>query len=282
MSITVVPSGRALGAKILGVDAAKPLAAADRKAIAEAWLEHLVLCLPGQSLTDDQQIAFTERFGTPQRSPLSEVDAYHMVRPEIAVISNILENGVPIGSLGAGEAHWHTDSSCDAIPPDASLLRAIEVPRTGGDTHFANMYAAYEELPADIKAATEGRKAIHDATYTSAGALRKGRSLVTDVREAPGAQHPLIRTHPVTKRKALYLGRRLNSYIVGLPVAESEELLDRLWSHATQDKYTIAHRWQAGDLVMWDNRCTLHRRDEFDATQRRLMHRTQISGARPR
>jgi taurine dioxygenase len=281
MSIKVVPSGRTLGADILGVDAAQPLDAAVRKAISDAWSRHLVLCFPEQRLTDDQQIAFTANFGTPQGSPLSEVDAYQMVRPEIAVISNILENGVAIGSLGAGEAHWHTDSSCDAMPPDASLLRAIEVPSTGGNTHFANMYAAYEELPVDLRQAIEGKKAIHDATYTSAGALRKGRIEVTDVRNAPGAQHPLVRTHPVTKRKALYLGRRLNSYIVGLPVVESEIVLDRLWAHATQEKYTIAHQWRVGDLVMWDNRCTLHRRDEFDPALRRLMHRTQISGARP-
>jgi taurine dioxygenase len=166
-------------------------------------------------------------------------------------------------------------------PPSASVLYALEIPPAGGDTGFTNMYLAYETLPDELKRAVEGRVCKHDASRNSVGELRRGFSEVTDPRETPGAEHPLVRTHPVTGRKALFLGRRRNAYVPGLSLPESEALLDRLWAHATRPELTWYQVWKIGDLIMWDNRCTMHRRDAFDPTSRRVMHRTQIRGDRP-
>jgi alpha-ketoglutarate-dependent taurine dioxygenase len=164
------------------------------------------------------------------------------------------------------------------VPPKAAILYSLEVPPTGGNTYFANMFAAYEALPADLKKAAEGKVAVHDASTNSAGMLRKGYEKVTDVREAMGARHPLVRTEPKTGRKALFLGRRPNSYVIGLEVAESEALLDALWAHATQPQLAMCHEWQIGDVLMWNNLSVLHRRDAFDPRSRRIMHRSQIKG----
>jgi taurine dioxygenase len=161
------------------------------------------------------------------------------------------------------------------------MLHAIEVPppEAGGNTYFANMFLAYATLPADLKAAAEGKIAVHDASTNSAGLLRKGYKPVTDVREAVGAHHPLVRTDPASGRKALFLGRRPNGYVIGLEVAQSDALLDALWAHATQPRFALCHRWKVGDLLMWNNLAVLHRRDPFDPKTRRVMHRSQIKGS---
>ena len=192
------------------------------------------------------------------------------------VISNIKHDGVPIGGLGDGEAIWHADMTYIERPPMAAILYAIEIPPAGGDTYWANMYLAYESLPAALKQRVAGLEAVHDATYNSAGVMRKGYKDVTDARTAPGARHPLVRKHPETGRKSLFLGRRRNSYLLGLELAESDALLDELWRHATQPQFTFRQQWRVGDVLVWDNRCTLHRRDAFDPAARRLLHRTQI------
>ena len=162
-----------------------------------------------------------------------------------------------------------------------SALFALEVPPAGGDTGFANMYLAFDTLPEDLRRQVEGRLCRHDSSRNSAGELSRGHSEVTDPRAAPGANHPIIRTHPLTSRKALFLGRRRNAYIQGLSLAESEALLDELWAHATRDEFSWYQQWRAGDLILWDNRCVMHRRDAFDPAARRVMHRTQIKGDRP-
>ena len=166
------------------------------------------------------------------------------------------------------------------VPPKAAMLHSLEVPppEAGGNTYFANMFAAYEALPAELKEAAKDKIAVHDASTNSAGMLRKGYKTVTDVRETVGAHHPLIRTEPTTRRKALFLGRRPNAYVLGLDVSESEALLDALWAHATQPQFTLCHRWKIGDLLMWNNLSVLHRRDPFDPKTRRVMHRSQIKG----
>jgi taurine dioxygenase len=158
------------------------------------------------------------------------------------------------------------------------MLHALEIPPSGGDTYWSNMYLAYETLSPELRSAISGRMAIHDATCNSAGMMRKGMKPLTNPRDAPGAQHPLVIVHPETKRAALFLGRRRNSYIVGMELDESEALLDRLWQHATRPELTFRQVWRQSDLILWDNRCTLHRRDSFDSTSRRIMHRTQIKG----
>jgi len=185
-----------------------------------------------------------------------------------------------MGNLGDGEAVWHADMTYVEVPPKAAMLHSLEVPppEAGGNTYFANMFAAYDALPADLKKAATGKIAVHDASTNSAGMLRKGYREVSDVRQTVGAHHPLIRTEPGTGRKALFLGRRPNAYVMGLEVAESEGLLNALWSHATQPRFTLCHRWKVGDLLMWNNLSVLHRRDPFDPKTRRVMHRSQIKG----
>jgi len=281
-AIHIKKIGEALGAEVSGVDASKPVSADTFAAIRKAWLDNLVIRFRGQKLTDPQMLEFSRLFGEldpPGPNPYGK--PFLPRHPEMNVISNVKEDGVPIGGLGDGEAIWHSDMTYVDTPPSAALLYALELPAEGGDTYWANMYLAYEALPADMKKRIEGLKAIHDATYNSAGIKRKGYDDVTDPRRAPGAHHGLVRRHPETARKCLFLGRRRNSYIVGLPLEESEALLDALWAHATQPRFAFCQQWQVGDLMIWDNRCTLHRRDPFDPNARRVMHRTQIKGERP-
>ncbi len=271
-----------LGAEVGGVDVSKPLPQADIDAIEDVWRERLVVVFHDQSLTDPQLIAFSRNFGDldpPGPNPYGE--PFLKEHPELNVISNVVENGKPIGNLGDGEAVWHADMTYVEVPPKAAMLHALEAPppEAGGNTYFANMFAAYEALPAALKQAVEGKVAIHDASRNSAGMLRKGYREVTDVRETIGARHPLVRTDPVTGRKALFLGRRPNAYVVGLSVADSDALLDALWAHATQPRFAMCHEWRVGDLLMWNNLSVLHRRDPFDSKTRRVMHRSQIKGS---
>ncbi|MEN6543423.1 TauD/TfdA family dioxygenase [Parvibaculum sp.] len=285
MTIEILPTGAALGAEVRGLDISKPLSEADVAALKEAWADHIVLLFRGQKLTDDDLIRFSRHFGELDIAPASATDyagAQEKSRPEIWIISNVVENGRPIGALGDKEAEWHTDMSYVDEPPMASVLHSLEIPDHGGDTSFANMYKAYEALPADLKQAIEGRFANHDSSTTSVGELRAGAGAVLDVRTAPGAKHPMVRTHPVTGGKALYLGRRLNAYVEGMKLEESERLLDALWAHCAKPEFSWTHQWRVGDLLIWDNRCAIHRRDAFDGKQRRVMHRTQIKGDSPR
>jgi taurine dioxygenase len=278
LSAHIIPTGQTLGAEIRDVDLTE-LSTEDFTAIHRAWLDHLVVFFRGQQLTDTDLIAFSRRFGDLDIAPIQEtgrrfVEGY----PEIYVVSNVIENGVPIGSLGAGEAVWHTDMSYLADPPKASMLYALEIPPAGGSTYFCDMYRSWEVLPASLKQRIESLRVKHDATYNSGGYVRHGLTAVDDPVNSPGTYHPLVCTHPETGRRALYLGRRRNAYLDGLPPAESEALLDELWSYATQAEGIWGHQWQVGDVVLWDNRCTMHRRDSFDPDSRRVLHRTQIKG----
>jgi taurine dioxygenase len=275
----VLPTGGGLGAEIAGVDL-RAIDDAGFAALRAAWVEHAVLLIRGQVLSDDDLVAFSRRFGTLDWAPVQETGRRFVEgKPEIYVVSNVVENGVAIGSLGAGEAVWHTDMSYLADPPMASMLYALEVPANGGNTGFLNMYRAYDALPAPLKARIAGLRIKHDGTYNSGGYLREGVAATDDPRTSPGAVHPLVCTHPEAQKRCLYLGRRRNAYIIGLELAQSEALLDELWSYATQDAFTWYNNWRVGDLVLWDNRCTMHRRDPFDPEARRIMHRTQIKGA---
>jgi taurine dioxygenase len=268
----------ALGAEIPHVDLQR-LSEEDFAAIHRAWLDHLVVLFRGQQLSDDDLIAFSRRFGELDWAPVQETGRRFVEgHPEIYVVSNVIENGVPIGSLGAGEAVWHTDMSYLERPPKASMLYALEVPATGGNTYFSDMYGAYEALPDSLRQRISCLTLKHDGTYNSGGYVRQGVDPVNDPITSPGAYHPLVCTHPETGRRALYLGRRRNAYLGGLPLAESEALLDELWSYVEREDNIWRHQWRVGDVVLWDNRCTMHRRDPFDAALRRVLHRTQIKG----
>lgn len=280
-SVKVLPSGKTLGAEIQGVDL-RHLSDEDFAGIYQAWLDRSVILVRGQQLTDQDLIAFSRRFGDLDWAPIQETGRRFVEGlPEIYVVSNVIENGEPIGSLGAGEATWHTDMSYLEDPPKASMLYALEIPAVGGNTYFTDMYRAYEALPAETKQRVAGLRIKHDGTYNSGGYVRQGVTAVDDPVTSPGVYHPLVCTHPETGRRMLYLGRRRNAYIDGMPLAESEALLDELWKYASDEHFAWHNVWKVGDVVLWDNRCTMHRRDPFDASDRRVLHRTQIKGSSP-
>ncbi len=281
MSIVVRRVDAALGAEIDGVDL-RAIDDARFAAIHRAWLDFQVILFRHQRLDDGDLVAFSRRFGELDQAPVQETGRRFVEGiPEIYVVSNVVEDGKPIGSLASGEAVWHTDMSYLPDPPKASVLYALEVPATGGDTSFCSMYAAWDELPAPLQRRVEGLRVKHDGTYNSGGYVRQGVTPTGDPRTSPGTLHPLVCIHPETRRRALYLGRRRNAYIDGLSIDDSNALLDELWTCATRDALTWRHQWQVGDLVLWDNRCTMHRRDAFDPAARRVMHRTQIKGDAP-
>jgi taurine dioxygenase len=285
-SVRVVPRRGApdaprLGAEIDGVDL-RTIDDAAFEAIHRGWVDHQVLLFRGQHLTDQDLIAFSRRFGDLDHAPIQENGqrtANGM--PEIYVVSNVIENGVAIGSLGYGEAVWHTDMSYLCAPPKASMLYALEVPPSGGDTSFVDMYAAFDALPERLRERALGLRVKHDGTYNSGGYVRQGVTPTDDPRQAPGTMHPLVCTHPDSGRRMLYLGRRKMAWLEGFELAESDALLDEIWAFATQPRFVWTHQWRVGDLVLWDNRCTMHRRDPFDAATRRVMHRTQVKGSAP-
>jgi len=280
--VEVVASGAACGAEVRGVDLSDFDDDACRT-LQQALYDHLVILVRGQRLGHAELVAFGKRFGELEPPGMSIIGKpYIDAFPDVLVISNIVENGVPQGNLGAGEATWHTDMSYRETPISYAVLSAVELPPAGGNTYFANQYLAYETLAPATKARLEDCLLIHDETYNSAGQLRKGFREITDPRGAPGARHPLFRTHPATGRKALYLGRRRNGYILGLPLEESERLLDELWAHAARPEFVWGHEWRMGDVLMWDNRCLVHRRDAFDPSTRRMLTRVQVKGERPR
>jgi alpha-ketoglutarate-dependent taurine dioxygenase len=282
--LSVRPSGAALAADVEGVDLSQPLTPEISAAIRNAWADNLVLRFRGQRLGDDDLMRFSAQFGELDWAPIAAANVKGAGADEkqyVMVISNVVENGVAIGQLGAYEAVWHTDMSYIPEPPQASALYSLEVPESGGDTGFSNMYRALETLPAELRRQIDGRVCRHDASRNSAGELRRGFVDAPDPSQTVGADHPIVRTHPVTGRKALFLGRRRNAYIPGLPLADSEALLDALWAHATAPELAWYQQWRVGDLILWDNRCVMHRRDAFDPDARRVMHRTQIKGDRP-
>jgi taurine dioxygenase len=277
-SLEVIPTGT-VGAAVRGVDLAAGTGAA-LEAIKQAWYAHDVLIFRKQKLTDDDLLAFSRHFGTLDPPPNQGAGRKSPAGyPDIYVISNVLDQkGEPIGALGDGDAAWHTDMSYVAQPPDASMLYSLEVPAQGGDTWFCGMKAALARMPRQLVERIKNLDIKHDGTYDSGGYVRKGIAASEDPRTSVGAPHPIVIRHPVSGDKALYLGRRRNAYIMGLDLAESERLLDEIWFYV--DVAVYRHEWAPGDLVLWDNRTTMHRRDAFDPKARRVMHRTQIKGSR--
>lgn len=278
MLIESLPDG--FGAVISGVDL-DALDDAGFEALMRAWRAHRgLMVLPRVAVSDPGLLAFSRRIGALDMPPNQENGRQNAPGfPEIYVVSNIKDAaGAPIGALGDGEATWHTDMSYLAMPPLASMLVAREIPASGGSTWFCDMIGAARSLPADLRARAAALEVKHDGTYNSGGYLRKGVAATDDPVAAPGTLHPALIRIPESGEAALYLGRRRLAYIPGLSREDSDALLDQLWSYATAEARIYRHQWQLGDLVVWDNRTTMHRRDPFPPTERRRMHRTQITG----
>ena len=283
IAIKVVPTEGALGADIWGVDVAR-LTDQQFEQIYQAWCEHDgVVRIPGQFVPVEAMLEFAARFGELDLAPISTSgELYRPDLPHLTVISNIVENGRALGGLGHYESKWHTDMSYNDVPPKASVLHAVELPKSGGDTGYSNMYQAYEALPEALKERIRGLHCKHDSSRNSVGEVRSGyQSSYQRREEVPGAVHPIACVHPETHRTCLYLGRRALSFIPELDEQESDRLLDVLWAHATQERFCWYQKWRLGDIVIWDNRCTMHRRDALDPNDRRLLNRAQVKGERP-
>lgn len=268
------PLSAALGAEIAGVDLRRPLDDHTFEQILAAWHQNLVILVRGQELTEEDQVRFAERFGPPAVIHTKE---YIRTHPAVMLISNIREDGKPIGALPDGEMQFHTDQCHQERPAMASMLYAIEVPSVGGNTLFANGYKAYETLPPEIRQRIEGRKALNAYDYHTAS-MKRGTRLAPGV---PFYIHPVVRTHPATGRRALYVNRLMTVCIEDMPEKESNELLGLLFDHQERREFIYEHVWRPGDLLMWDNRCTLHARSDFSPHERRLLRRVTILGEKP-
>ncbi|MDR2195340.1 MAG: TauD/TfdA family dioxygenase [Gallionellaceae bacterium] len=278
-SIEVQALSPAIGARVLGVDASQALAPEVVNKLLDAWHASGVLYLPGQTLDEAQQVRFGQHFGE-----LAATNAEYQIsksHPSIMYITNEKENGKYIGALPDGEMYFHSDTCYVEKPSKATMLYAMNVPKQGGNTLFANMYLAYEKLPADVRARIDGRRAIN--SYEPGGSAPTAATRMRDAGPAgsPGRReysHPMVSTHPVTGRKSLYINRLMTEYIEGMPRAESDELLDYLFNFQERPEFVYEHRWTPGDLLMWDNRCTLHARTDFDAGELRKMRRITVKG----
>ncbi|MCR9260328.1 MAG: TauD/TfdA family dioxygenase [Pseudomonadaceae bacterium] len=245
----------------------------------QAWLTYGVLRIRGQQLNENELQTFSARFGPLEEIPmgrLPESERAKIKNHYVTQLSNIIEDGKPIGGLGNAEANWHSDMTYVENPPPASVLLGVEIPDEGGDTYFSDQNAALAAIPQALVGRLGKLSIKHDAAHTSIGKLRPGFEPFDDPRDAPGASHPTIITHPETGKHALYLGRREWAYIENLSLEDSETLLDEIWSYAARTENVWRQQWRPYDLIIWDNRRVLHRRDDFDSNSRRLMKRCQV------
>jgi taurine dioxygenase len=278
--LDVVALTRHIGAEIRGIDLREKPDEETIAAIQQAWLDHLVIIFPGQKLSQEDLVRVTHYFGEQaQHSRPAKYfpKGYSSLLPGIMLISNIRENGEPIGALPDGEMMFHHDMIHVEVPSKATLLYSVEIPSSGGNTLFASGYAAYDTLDPAIRTRLEGRFAKHHYNY---GSTQKGDSRGTDA--FGECVHPVFRTHEETGKKAVYVNRLMTVGIVDMPQAESEPLLNAVFDHAEKREFVYEHVWRVGDLLLWDNRCSSHARTDFPSTERRLMLRTTVKGtARP-
>ena len=294
MATTLAPDRQRLRMRIEPIDA--PLGAdvfdfpfadftdAEWQAVHDAWLDRSVLRFRGIDIDDAQQIRFAARLGPFVIHPRQLQQGQHQGHKEILVISNARkEDGSAAGDLGDGEVKWHTDTWFKERPPSASILRALKLPAWGGDTQFLSMYAAYDTAPEALKRAVAGKFIHHQTVIDGRGEVRLGMTKpdTDDVRLWPGVDHPIVRTHGESGRKCFFLGGKRHASIIGMEPSESAALIEALWAHCEQDRFVWSQHWAPGDMVMWDNRCCMHRRDPFDPDTVRLMHRTATEGERP-
>jgi alpha-ketoglutarate-dependent taurine dioxygenase len=272
----VVPLTQHIGAEIRGLDLREKPDEETTRAIYQAWLDHLVIVFPGQKLSQEDLIRVTGYFGELSelsRPPKYFPKGYSSLLPGIMLISNIRENGEPIGALPDGEMMFHHDMIHAEIPSKATLLYSVEIPSTGGNTLFASGYAAYETLDPAIRDRLEGRKAMHHYNY---GSTQRGDSRGTEA--FAECSHPVFRTHEDTGRKAVYVNRLMTTGVLDMPPAQSEPLLNAVFDHSEKRDFVYEHVWRVGDLLLWDNRCSSHARTDFPTNERRLMLRTTVKG----
>jgi len=275
--LDVVPLSPNIGAEVRHIDLRETLAPDTIKAIRQTWLDHAVILFRNQELSQEDLLRVTSYFGEIgklARPPEFFPKGYSRLLPNIMMISNIRENGQTIGALPDGEMMFHHDMLHAEIPHNATLLYSLEIPTYGGETLFASGYAAYESLDPAIRAKLEGRKAFHHYNY---GSTQRGDN--RGVAAYSESVHPVFRTHDETGRKAIYVNRLMTVGIVDMPQEESEPLLNPVFDHSEKTEFVYTHIWRKGDLLVWDNRCSMHARADFPADQRRLMLRTTIKGS---
>jgi taurine dioxygenase len=278
--IEVTPLSAACGAEINGIDLTRPLAAETVAAIKDAWGKHLVLLFRGQKLSQDDQLRFASYFGTPgdrRKAPetlRSRTEGTEQINQKILLVSNIKVDGKAIGAFGEGEFWFHIDGGYTAEPYRYTFLYALELPSAGGNTMFANMYKAYEGVPPALKEKLAGKRALHIHEYNRA---RQANS-AGDISGIPHHYHPVFITHPDTGRKTLFVDRLMTTRIEGMSEQESEAILAQLYDIAERREFIFEHRWQLGDFLMWDNRCTTHARTDFPKDERRLLRRCTVEG----
>jgi taurine dioxygenase len=279
IDITARPLSRACGAEIIGVDLTRELSPATVRAIKDAWAEHLVLVFRGQSITQEQQLRFASYFGElgdrkKAPEPLrARTEGVLQDNQKILLVSNIKVDGEPIGAFGEGEFWFHIDSGYTARPYRYTFLHALELPTTGGNTMFSNMYKAYEAVPAALKARLNGKKALHIHEYK-----RAEKADLSDISTIPHYFHPVFITHPDTGRKTLFVDRLMTARIEGVSQQESDEILQQLYEIGERREFIFEHVWKLGDFLMWDNRCTIHARTDFPKEERRLLRRCTVEG----
>jgi taurine dioxygenase len=273
----VVSLSAALGAEIRGVDASRLLDALTFRKIEQAWHEHLVIVLRGQNLDEEAQVRFAERFG--ELSPIHTSRHSETNNPAVMYVGNRKKDGKLIGALPLGEMQFHSDQCYQERPAMGTMLYSIEIPEEGGNTLFANGYKAFDALPPHVKELIRDCKAVHVYSYDGGVLGREG--MVAPERGVSHA-HPVVRTHPATGRKSLYVNRLMTHHIEGLPVSDSLQLLTLLFETLERPEFVYEHRWRVGDALLWDNRCTLHARRDFDPDERRWMRRVTIKGDQPK
>ncbi len=274
MTIAVKPLSDALGAEISGIDLGQDLDGVTFSGIADAWRQHLVLVFRGQRLSTEEQIAFARRFGELQK--VRTTPGVSHANPFVMMVSNVEAEDWK-GVLPDGEMQLHSDQCYYEYPGKLTMLHALEVPPVGGDTLFANCYRAYESLPDEVKSALAGLEALNVYDYDANATIRENEISA----DAPRFAHPVVTTHPETGRKALYVTRLMTDHIVGLDAQESRALLETLIGAVERSDLIYQHVWRVGDVVMWDNRCTLHGRTGFDPSHRRMLRRVVVKGERP-
>ena len=281
-NFSIVPFDAPLGAEVIGLDTGAPLDEDDFAELRQAHLDHHVLVFRDQHITPRQQVRFSRRFGDLQIHVLRQFQLAS--DPEVLIISNIRENGQPIG-LGDAGHFWHSDLSYKAIPSLGSMLHAQELPQDGGDTLFANQHTAWDTLPDDLRAAVRHARAEHSylAKYAELQKLNPWRPNLTQAQidEVVPAIHPVVRTHPETGKPALFVSEHFTTRIIGLPDSESQALLQALFEHTTREELIYRHRWQPHDMVFWDNRSVTHQAAGCPPEQRRKLYRTTIEGDAP-